>query len=197
MGNLSLLPINYIINEFDYLNYSILIEFNKSSSDYQLGDWTESKFISDQILTKVCNTVSMGYRGIAVLHTHQKVSKGGMYYPHIHLLLFVPIEEQLTFDARALIRLRDRDKKGIFKLIPNDLSLKWDIDEYFQSSRYVRNWKSYVKYLVGEKRRNPPRIIWIRENHKLRGKLEPSTLIQTKPWHTLKLRLDSRNSIAI
>lgn len=194
MGNLSLLPTNYIIDEFNYLNYSVIIELNKSYNKYQLNDWTEANFLSDQILHKVCNTVSMGYEGIGVLHTHQKVSKGGLYHPHIHLLLLVPIEEQLTFDKRVLIRLRDRDKKGIFRLIPNELSLKWDKSEYFNSPRYVKNWQSYVRYLVGEKRRNPPRIIWIRKTRHKDGKLETSKLFQPKPWHLLKLRLERRYS---
>ena len=92
----------YLLSCFQRLNFSVIIELNRKQSWekwYQLNDWTQPRYITDEMLHKVCNTVSMGHEGLGVLHTHTKIKSGGMYHPHIVHQCLTPLIWTLVQDC--------------------------------------------------------------------------------------------------
>jgi len=139
------------LRNYPNLNYTVLIEANTN----WLGEYYEKNYIRTSNWTNLVIALSCNYSGIGVLHTHQKISKGGSYHPHCHLALYVPVAEQGKFDATLKSRQRRVDRKRKFRIVDSTVS---ELD--FTSTRMVQSTSKFVNYLFGENRLHLPKVIW-------------------------------------
>lgn len=180
----------YIEHYFNFLNYSVLIEYSDFPFKWD-GEWYEGNHTTSNNWRKICTSLAAKYSGIGVYHSNMTEAKGGLNKPHVHLLLNVPISEQRDFDACLYSRKLRVDKKNKFHIVPNNRKVKITSNEDFLNSvRNVRDWKAYLRYLLGEKRRNPPEVIWFRGQNLITQSnsvpILPAPL--SKPWNKLSHR---------
>jgi hypothetical protein len=141
------------LSRYPDINYTVLIEAEKD----WLGYYYEPNYINDKNWCKMAKTLSYSYRGVALLHTHQKQRKGGYHSPHCHLALYVPKEQQVTFDEYLKYRLKRINRKRMFRIVDSV------VDELDQSSkRIIRDTSHFIHYIFGENRIHLPEVIWER-----------------------------------
>ena len=140
------------LSRYPDINYTVLIE---AEIDW-LGHYSEQNYISDRNWYKMAKTLSYSYRGVAILHTHQKQRKGGSYSPHCHLALHVPIEQQNTFNNSINARLKRINRKRMFRIVDSS------IDEFDRSNRCIKDTSRFIHYIFGENRIHLPEVIWER-----------------------------------
>ena len=100
-------------------------------------------------MKRACKAVAFRYKAIAYYHSHEKWLNGGESHPHIHILVWVPLEKEQLWLSGLRHQLSKADKHKVFSL---STSNDWKRPDVFQTEQEI--WQ-HVHYLAGDD--NTPR----------------------------------------
>lgn len=96
-----------------------------------------------------CKAVAFRHKAVAYYHSHEKWLNGGGFHPHIHILVWVPLEKEELWLSGLRHQLSKADKDQVFSL---STSNDWKRPEQLATEELV--WR-HVHYLAGDD--NTPR----------------------------------------